>query len=289
MSTYIPWDSQSLDEWSQKYATGKFIDINGRRTHFLEKGSGETVILIHGFFYDTYTWHKNIDVLASKFKVYAPDLWGFGYSTREPLDYDYSLYAEQLLLFMDALAIGKASIIGHSMGGGTAIFFANHHRDRVNKLVLVGAAGMPNPLSLLGKITNLPGVGELIYGMRGNLMRRVALKTNWIHDASMITKEYLDNVTRFHQIRGSNDVMLKILRKQFFNTIPEEVRELGGKGIPTLMVWGKHDKAVPLERGIEMHDLIKESRLEVFDNAGHNPHDERADGFNPMVIDFLQQ
>jgi len=289
MSTYIPWDSQSLDEWSQKYATGKFIDINGRRTHFLEKGSGETVILIHGFFYDTYTWHKNIDALASKFKVYAPDLWGFGYSTREPLDYDYSLYAEQLLLFMDALAIGKASIIGHSMGGGTAIFFANHHRDRVNKLVLVGAAGMPNPLSLLGKITNLPGVGELIYGMRGNLMRRVALKTNWIHDASMITKEYLDNVTRFHQIRGSNDVMLKILRKQFFNTIPEEVRELGGKGIPTLMVWGKHDKAVPLERGIEMHDLIKESRLEVFDNAGHNPHDERADGFNPMVIDFLQQ
>jgi len=288
MSSYIPWDSQSLDEWAQKFATGKFIDLNGRRTHFLEKGSGEPVILVHGFFYDTYSWHNNIDTLASKFKVYAPDLWGFGYSAREPLDYGYSLYAEQLLLFMDALAIEKASIVGHSMGGGIVIFFANHHRDRINKLVLIGAAGIPNPLPLLGRITNLPGVGELIYGMRGNLMRRLALKNAWIYDANMITDEYLENVTRFHKIRGSTGVMLKILRKQFFHTIPNEVREVGEKGIPTLIVWGKQDKSIPLKCGIEMHNLIKGSRLEILDMAGHNPHDERADGFNPMVIDFLQ-
>ena len=119
-------------------------------------------------------------------------------------------------------------------------------------------------------------------------MRRMALQNAWIYDADMITDDYLENVTRFHKIRGSTEVMLNILRKQFFHTIPNEIRELGTKGIPTLIVWGRQDKRIPLKCGIEMHNLIKGSRLEVFDKSGHSPHDERADRFNPMVIDFLQ-
>ena len=101
MSEFIPWNSQPLDFWASKYAQGKFVDSDGRRTHYIEKGEGEPVILLHGFFYDSYLWAANIDALAQNFKVYALDLWGCGYSTREPLDYSYQLYADQVLMFMD--------------------------------------------------------------------------------------------------------------------------------------------------------------------------------------------
>ena len=77
MSRFVPWNSQPLEERASKYAPGKFIDLDGLSTHYIEKGSGEPVILLHGFFFDTYMWDKNIDALAERFKVYAIDLWGF--------------------------------------------------------------------------------------------------------------------------------------------------------------------------------------------------------------------
>jgi len=107
---FIPWNSQPLYDWASKYAPGKFIELDGLSTHYIEKGSGEPVILLHGFFYDTYMWNKNIDALAERYKVYAFDLWGFGYSTREPMDYGYPLYTNQLLNFMDTLDIARASL-----------------------------------------------------------------------------------------------------------------------------------------------------------------------------------
>ncbi len=121
MVKFIPWNSQPLDKMADRHANGKFIELDGNTTHYIEKGEGDPVILIHGFFYDSYMWNNNIDVLAEKFKVYAIDLWGFGYSTREPMDYGYPLYARQLDLFMDALNLPHASLIGQSMGGGTII------------------------------------------------------------------------------------------------------------------------------------------------------------------------
>jgi pimeloyl-ACP methyl ester carboxylesterase len=287
MAEFIPWNSQPLDEWAKKYATGKFITFDGHSTHYIEKGEGEPVILIHGFLYDSYLWNKNIDPLADTFKVYAIDLWGFGYSTREPLDYGYPLYADQLLKFMDTLDIQKASLIGQSMGGGTSIFFTVNHRDRVNKLILVDPAGMPNPLPLLGKITNLPKVGEFLIGMKSDFYRKMVLNTTFIHDKGVITESYLENVTRFHKIKGTSEVLLKILRKQFFHTLPDEVHRLGEMDVPILIIFGRQDKAIPLERGEEMHNILRGSRLEIFENAGHCPHDEQSQKFNKLAVDFL--
>jgi len=287
MAEFIPWNSQPLDEWAKKYAKGKFIKLDGYSTHYIEKGEGEPVILIHGFLYDSYMWNKNIDVLADRFKVYAVDLWGFGYSTRDPLDYGYPLYANQLLKFMDALNIQKASLIGQSMGGGTSIFFSVNHRDRVNKLILVDPAGMPNPLPLLGKITNLPKVGEFLLGLKSDFYRKMVLSTTFIHDKGVITESYFENVTRFQKIKGTTEILLKILRKQFFHSLPDEIHRLGEMDVPILIIFGRQDKAVPLERGKEMHNILRGSRLEIFENAGHCPHDEQSQKFNQLAVDFL--
>jgi pimeloyl-ACP methyl ester carboxylesterase len=284
---YVPWNSQPLDEWAREHAPGRFVDLSGHSTHYVEQGEGAPVILIHGFFYDTFMWHENIDALASVFKVYAFDLWGFGYSTREPMDYGYPLYCRQLLKFMDALGIRKASLIGQSMGGGTIVQFANVHRDRVEKVILVDAAGMPNPLPLMGKIASLPLVGELMYGLPGGFMRRFVLRKNFIYDPQYITSSYFENVTRFHKIKGSSEAMLTVLRKQFFHTLLDEIHSYGQLNVPTLIVWGRQDPNIPLDRGEAMHTILPGSRFEVIDQAGHCPNDEQSGVFNQLAIDFL--
>lgn len=288
MSEFIPWNSQPLALWASKYAQGKFIELDGRKTHYIEKGEGKPVILLHGFFYDSYLWAANIDALAENFKVYVLDLWGFGYSTREPLDYGYQLYADRVLLFMDSLGIGRASLVGQSMGGGTAILFCVQYRERVNKLLLVASAGLPNPLPLTGKFFKLPIIGEFFLGLNSNAIRSKNLRDLWIYNTELLTESYLDNVTRFHKIKGTSEVLLKILRQQFFDKLDAEIHCLAQMEVPILLVWGSEDKAVPLRCGQEMHRILPGSRLEIVDNAGHVPNFEGAEKFNQLAVDFLR-
>jgi pimeloyl-ACP methyl ester carboxylesterase len=289
MTEFIPWSSQPLDFWAARYAQGKFIDLDGRKTHYIEKGKGEAIILLHGFLYDSYLWAANIDALARCFKVYALDLWGWGYSTRDPLDYGYQLYADQVLSFMDKLGISSASLIGQSMGSGTAILFCVQHRQRVNKLVLVAAAGLPNPLPGVGKFFNLPGIGEFLLRHNTDLIRKAGLRDFFVHNKELITESYFENVTRPHKIQNSTEVYLTIQRKQFFDKLTTEIHLLATMDVPVLLVWGKQDRALPLRLGEEMHRILKRSRLEVLDNAGHVPNFERAEVFNQLAIDFLRE
>jgi pimeloyl-ACP methyl ester carboxylesterase len=287
MPEFIPWNSQPLEDWRSKYAPGKVVDLDGLATHYLERGSGEPLILLHGFFFDTYMWDKNIEALSEEFKVYAIDLWGFGYSTREPLDYGYTLYAEQLRRFMDELAIPKASLMGQSMGGGTIIKFTVENRERVEKIVLVDAAGMPNKLPVMGRISNLPKLGEFMYGLNNNFIRRMTLGNTFIYDKGVITDEYFENVTRFHKIKGTSDVMLSVTRKQFFDTLLDEIKELGKLDVPTLILWGREEKAIPLEVGETMHSILQGSRFEVIEGAGHCPNIDRPQQVNSLALQFL--
>ena len=289
MSEFIRWNSQPLDVWARKHAQGQFIDLDGCTTHYIDKGEGEPLILLHGFFYDSYIWADNIDALAKKFKVYALDLWGCGYSTRKPLDYGYQLYADQVLMFMDSLGIQSASLVGQSMGGGTAILFCVQHRQRVNKLLLVAPAALPHTLPWIGKFFNLPRVGEFFMGLRTNVVRKKNLGDLWIYDKKLLTESYFENVTRFQKIQGTTEVLAAILRKEFFHTLSDEVNQLSQEDVPILMVWGREDKANPVRLGKDMHRILKSSRLEVIDNAGHVPNYESSDAFNRLALYFLQE
>ena len=276
-----------MEDWASKYAPGKFIELDGKSTHYIEKGSGEPVILLHGFFFDTYMWNKSIDVLAERFKVYAMDLWGFGYSTREPLNYGYPLYTQQLLKFMDALDIQRASLIGQSMGGGTIINFTVSNRDRVDKIVLVDTAGMPNRLPIMGRIANLPKLGEFMYGLNGNFIRKMTLGNTFLHNKEIITDEYFENATRFHKIKGTTEVMLFVTRKQFFDTLIEEIKTLGSMDVPTMIAWGREEKGIPVPIGEQLHRFLEGSRLEILDQAGHCSHIDQPELFNQLVLEFL--
>jgi pimeloyl-ACP methyl ester carboxylesterase len=287
MSGFVPWNSQPLSKWVSRYAPGKIIELDGLSTHYIEKGAGEPVILLHGFFFDSNMWNENIDALAQNYKVYAIDLWGFGYSTREPLDYGYPLYTQQLLKFMNALDIQKASLVGQSMGGGTIINFTISHRNRIDKIVLVNAAGLPNTLPLIGRISNLPKLGEFMYGLNSNYIRKFTLGNNFIHNKEILTAEFFENITRFHKIKGTSEVMLYVTRKQFFDTLHDEIKVLGLMHVPILIMWGRDEKTIPLSIGKKLHKLLNGSRLEILDRAGHCSNIDQHQIFNRLTIEFL--
>ena len=287
MTQFVPWNSQPLNKWAEAYAEGKFIDLAGHRTHYLEAGSGEPVILIHGFNMDNQTWTKNFEQLAAHFKVFAPDLWGLGYSTRQPLDYGYELFVEQIRLFMEALDIQKASLVGHSMGAGTAILFSLKHSDKVDKLVLLGSTGIPAKLPARSRAFKLKGVAELLTSLPTDRIRRSNLRDYWIHDGESLTHEYYQKFVHCQKIEGSTEALLTILRKDFFHTLEYEIQELGQLDIPTLIVWGREDKTIPLSSAKKIHHLIPGSRLEILDDAGHLANFDRPKDFNELVIAFL--
>jgi pimeloyl-ACP methyl ester carboxylesterase len=288
MSESVRWNSQPLDRWAGKHAQGKFVDLGGRKTHYIEKGDGEPLILLHGFFYDTFLWAENIDALARHFKVYAVDLWGCGYSAREPLDFGYPQYAEQIRLFMDVMGIARASFAGQSMGAGTAIKFCVQHRQQVNKLVLVSAAGLPNPLPAMAKFFNLPMIGEFFLGLDTDVFRRTALKDVFIHDKRLVTEAYFENVTRPQKIEKSIEAGLKIQRNGFFDSLSDEIMALVEMEVPTLLVWGRQDKAIPVQIGQDLHRILKGSQLEILDEAGHVSNFEQAEKFNRLALAFLR-
>jgi pimeloyl-ACP methyl ester carboxylesterase len=287
MPDFVPWSSQPLERWAEQHAKGRFIDLGGRKTHYLVRGEGPPLILLHGFFYDSFLWSENIDALAQRFKVYAYDLWGTGYSTREPMDYGYPLYAEQLRLFMDAMGIARASLVGQSMGAGTAVQFCVDHRERVDRLVLVAAAGMPNPMPMMAKFFNLPLIGEFFLGLKTDGFRKTALRDIFLHDKARATDAYFEQVTRAQKVLGSTESGLRIQRNAFFDKLEPEIRRLGAMDVPTLLLWGRHDKAIPLDRGQAMQRLLPGARLEILDSAGHVPNFEQAERFNALALEFL--
>lgn len=291
MSKFIPWNSQSLESWSNQYANGKITQLNGLQTHYLETGQSQAdkppLILLHGLFYDALMWSENIHVLAQHFKVYALDLWGFGYSAREPLDYSYPLFAKQISLFMQSQGLPKASIIGHGMGAGTAIQFASENPDQIEQLILVDAFGLPNFTPLYSKIIDFPFIGPFILGMNNLLMRKKILGCHLSNEADLLTNEYLNKATWSQKIFGTHEIISDIEGRKFLDKLSDEIHHLGDENIPTLIIWGRQDKIVPFTRGKHLQDVLRGAKLEIIDNAGHLANFEQATIFNQLALDFL--
>lgn len=188
---------------------------------------------------------------------------------------------------MDSLDIPRAILVGQSMGAGTAIEFCVQNRERVNKLMLVCAAGMPNPMPMTGKFFALPGVGEFFLSLKTDAIRRKNLRDVFIHNKEIITQSYFENVTRPHKIKGSSETALTILRRNFLDKLSDEIHQLGKMDGPIMIVWGREDRAIPLDCGEKMHRILKGSHLEIIEDAGHVPQSERPEAFNQLSLSFL--
>jgi len=284
-------ETHTYEEGVREFAPGKFAIVDGKKVHYLEAGSGPPIILIHGFLYHTVMWKKNIDALAERFKVYAIDLWGWGYSERlEKNEYSFERYGKQVAGFMDAMNIKKATLAGQSMGGGISVWVAAHYPQRVDRLILVDPAVIPYPMTLIGKIYQFPFVGEFMNAIPGDALMKSNIRTVWFYDGAKATDEYCKEVSRPLCIKGSYGGLMYILRNVLKDPYVEKEAELLAKRpLPILIIHGREDRAVPLDRSQTLNELWKSSRLVVFDQAGHTPHEEWPDKFNNVALEFLSE
>jgi pimeloyl-ACP methyl ester carboxylesterase len=270
---------------------GGFETVDGLSIHLwqagAERGGAVPVILIHGFGASNWCWRHTIGPLSARRWVLAPDLPGFGLSDK-PAGFDYGLsgYARFIVSFMDAMGIGRAVLVGNSMGGGVAVSAALSAPDRVAGLVLIDSLGYYRRSFQLYRLVALPVVRDLVMGMAGRRSIGLLLKWRVYHDPSRLDDETARRFTAAYRTENGRKAPIWVYR----GLAPLPViarREIGAVRAPTLVIWGEHDKILPASHAMKFGADIAGSTTVVIPGTGHVPHEERPDAVNRLILDFI--
>ncbi|HEY6230999.1 MAG TPA: alpha/beta hydrolase [Pyrinomonadaceae bacterium] len=270
----------------------RFVDVEGARVHYQEAGNSDAppMILIHGFATSNLVWSKVfLDLAAGGFRVIAPDLLGYGYSDKpRNMDYTIARQAEMVVAFMKQLGLERAILVGSSYGAAVAVTIALDHPEVVEKLVLVGAVNNNKPTRyMLMRLFGSPIIGDilspLLVGSRRLLrlrMKRVYDRHAWELDERRVEARHLPLSTR-----NAHRAIIRTVRRWDADRVSRDAHLLTQ---PTLLLWGDTDREVPLEDGERLHEAIPGSRLIVFRDCGHLPHEEYPQLFTKLVLEFCE-
>lgn len=268
----------------------RFVDVDGVRVHYQEAGDRDApaLVLIHGFASSTLVWSKVFLRLASAgFRVIAVDMLGFGYSGK-PRNGEYTIAGQAAILIglLDRLNLKRATLVGSSYGGAVAATCALDYPQRVSKLVLIGTVNNNRPLNYkLMRVFGSPVFGDvvspLLIGSRSLLrrrMKRVYDRHEWVLDERRVDARHLPL-----RASGTQRAIIRTVRGWDAERISREAHLIKQ---PTLLLWGENDREIPLADGERLHEQISQSRLIVFLNCGHMPHEEYPEEFTGVVADF---
>jgi pimeloyl-ACP methyl ester carboxylesterase len=268
----------------------RFADIGGTRMHFQDAGDldGVPLVMVHGFASSTLVWSKVFLRLADEgFRVLAPDLLGYGYSGKpRRRKYTIEAQAKALVELLDRLEISKAIFIGSSYGGAVAATCALDYPDRVQKLILVGAVNNNAPLKFtLMRLFGSPVVGDVVAPLLIGSRRLLRMRMKKVYDRHAWVLDEQRVEARHRPLRTSSTQRAIIRTVRGWNA---ERVSLDAHLIrqPTLLLWGETDREIPLADGQRLHGRIKGSRLIVFRECGHLPHEEYPEAFTEVVTDF---
>lgn len=273
--------------------TSNFVDVGDLRLHWNEAGEGDPVILLHGGGAGSFglsNYSKNVQpIAAAGHRVITLDLPGYGQSSkpriREPL---WGYLAKAVAGFIDAIGLGKAHLVGNSLGGATALKTALDHPGKVDRLVLMGPGGGYSTLSP----SPTAGIFQILtfYAPPGPSMEKLrAFVQQLVYDPKQVTDEVLEERLRVAsdpetaenfplRLRPGDPTPIEELWRERLDQLPHE----------TLIIWGREDRVNPLDQGMILMRQIPNARLSVLPKCGHWAQWEKADEFNRSVIDFLR-
>ena len=276
-------------------ATSRFVRIRegdlDLQLHYNDCGSGaETVVMLHGSGPGASGWanfNRNIEPLvAAGYRVILMDCPGW--SKSDPIVCTGSrsdLNARALKGLLDGLGLDKVHIIGNSVGGHSAVAFALANPARVGKLVLMGG-GTGGP----SQFVPMPTEGiKLLQGLYReptieNLKKMMAV---FVFDPSSLTEALFQ--ARLDNMLARRDHLENFVKSQQANPrqFPDQGPRLGEITAPTLVIWGRDDRFVPMDVGLRLLWGMPNAELHIFNRCGHWAQWEHADKFNRMVLDFL--
>ena len=235
------------------------------------------MVLLHGLADDVGVWESAIAPLAAKYRVVALDQIGFGRSDKPLLNYRASTFVDFLDGFLSELKIDRASLVGNSLGGWVAADFALTHPERINRLVLCNAAGY----AAVSKTMDPRALSALRLASREDIRYLGPLT---FHDKRFY--EDVDLAFKQHVSAGDNYTVNQLLDSMIRG---EDVLDnrLAAIKQPTLILWGREDRLIPLNFAERFHKEITGSQLRVIDSCGHMPQVECPKEFVTAVLDFL--
>lgn len=256
----------------------KYATVYGAKIHYLEAGSGPVVILLHGLGGDTSNWAMTVGALAQKYRVIVPDQIGFGKSDKPLMNYRVGTLVDFLAGFYKELKIDRAVLVGNSLGGWTAAAFALAHPEKVDRLVLVDAAGFKIEANVDPRMFNF-----LNPSTREDVRRILSM----IYYNKAFTSDAAVDLLFARRIASGDGYTIQ----RFIDSVVNGYDMLDGKLSAlkhrTLIVWGREDLLTPIAMGERFKREIPNSELLVFEKCGHVPQLEKASEFNAAVLKFL--
>lgn len=267
---------------------GKSVVANGIRTNYIEAGEdkSDVLILIHGSGPGVTAfanWNGVIPALSQEYHIYAPDMVGFGYTDcpAEISDFTLDFWVAHIIAFMDALGIARARFIGNSYGGGLSLAVAARHPERVEKFVLMGAAGLKFEMS--------KGL-EAVWGYEPSLENMRTLMETFAYNAGLVTDVIVKSRHEASIRPGAQENFARLFpepRQEKLDRLATPEDAIRAIECPALIVHGREDVIVPVEVAYRFSALLKHSELHVFGECGHWTQIEKRDRFINVVSAFL--
>ncbi|KAA9027034.1 alpha/beta fold hydrolase [Niallia endozanthoxylica] len=264
----------------------KNIEVNGISTHYLESGQGEPILLIHGSgpgVTAEANWRLVIPRLSENFHVYAPDIVGFGYTERpEDIQYGVETWTNHLISFIETIGESRVHIIGNSLGGALALHIANKRPDLVNRMVLMGAAGLPFMVTY--------GLDK-VWGYEPSVENMKRLLEIFAYNQDFATDELAQLRYEASIQPGLQEAFSKMFaepRQEKLNQLALPEEQLKKIEQPVLMIHGREDIVVPYkETSLRYLELLPNSELHIFSKCGHWTQIEKKNEFAELCENFF--
>lgn len=239
-----------------------------------------SILILHGWGHGCKSWQKTKELLEKKgYKVFVPDMPGFGAEPAPLKPWSVTDYANWVLNFCanNGELAAPFFLLGHSFGGRVAIKIASQNPQNIKKLVLIDSAGVETEAKL---------------NIRQRITVRLAKGTHFLTTWPVAKELYPYLRKTAYILAGTRDYYLinnPIMKETFKKVIAEDLTSnLSQIKIPTLIVWGKYDKLVPVETSYSINEKIQGSKLKIFENIGHNPHLECPEKLVDEIVDFIK-
>jgi pimeloyl-ACP methyl ester carboxylesterase len=271
------------------------VSVHGREVSYLDGGAGPLLLLIHGMAGTADNWQSVIQPLALRNSVIAPDFPGHGHSAPGGGDYSLGSLASGLRDLMLTLGHERATLVGHSLGGGVALQFTYQFPEMVERLVLVSSGGLGPDVSPVLRAAALPGADLFIAATAGVGSQAGSLLGRGLGMLGMRPSADVAEVAR-----GYASLSDRERRKAFLATLRSVVGTDGqrvaaldrlylAEALPLLIIWGDRDPIIPVAHAEGAHRELPNSRLEIFEGVGHVPQLESPGAFIAALERFLDE
>jgi 2-hydroxymuconate-semialdehyde hydrolase len=263
---------------------GYDLEQDGLHTRVIDEGNGSPLLLLHGSGAGVSTlsnWSKNIPALAEKHRVIAPDLYGFGESSRTPGHrYGLEVWSSQVRGLLDSLEIEKTTIVGNSLGAWLAMDLAVNFPDRVSSLILMGSAGTKPLTKMINQHVSYTPSKE---GMR-------SLLEDFAFNPEHVTDWLVEERFNRSNAPGAQDAYIGTCTARDDDAQHRLVdpARLAALALPTLIIHGKEDRVIPAQYSWELAQALPTASLHVFGQCGHWPQIEHSEQFNRLLLDYVR-